>query len=137
MSLSTTRCTEQGNTSGASSGPGLSSARTIMQDRTLKSRASRYPIEAQVSVRSGTGEVFDALSVNISSSGILLNLSRPVHFDVGEELTLELDLPSDPGKPLSIWGYGKVVRVDEENFAVQLSAGSFFDVQGGLHAGDD
>jgi len=131
MSGSTTTLTERGNAWA------VPVPHPTMEERRLKPRAARYPIESHVSVRRASGESFIANSVNISSSGILLNLKQPFHFEIGEELTLELDLPAQSDKPLSIWGYGKVVRVDEEHFAVQLAAGSFFDVRGGPHAGSD
>ncbi len=101
-------------------------------------RAPRYGMEARVTIHKASGEIVSATSVNISSSGVLLKVS-PDGFKIGEEVTIELDLPNEPEKALAVWGVGRVVRVDSEGSAIQLDAGSFHNLQirGGRHAGDD
>lgn len=92
-------------------------------------RAPRYPIEARVTVRRSTGETVLATSVNVSSSGILLHVEEPSRFEVGEEVSVELDLPSDHDQPLPVWGIGRIVRLDVQRSAIQLDAGSFHDLE--------
>jgi len=88
-------------------------------------RATRYPVEARVKVRATSGRVFPATAVNISSSGMLLQMPQPFPLSLGEEVTVEVDLPGSSDKALSVWGLAKVVRLDDLHSAVQLSAGSF------------
>jgi hypothetical protein len=92
-------------------------------------RALRYPIEARVIVSKTDGETVLANCVNVSSSGILIEVEQPSRFQIGEEVTVELDLPNDADKALSVWGVGRVVRVDAQQSAIQLDAGSFHDLQ--------
>ena len=49
--------------------------------------------------------------------------ARPLR--LGDEVTVEVELPDDPDKALSVWGLAKVVRVDGPQSAIQLSAGNF------------
>jgi len=88
-------------------------------------RAPRYQIDAPVTIRRASGETVSATAVNISSSGMLLHVGEPFQFQIGEEVTVEVELPPDPEKPLSSWGLAKVVRLDGSRSAIQLSAGSF------------
>jgi len=88
-------------------------------------RAVRYPIEARVSVRTKSGQCFSATAVNISSSGMLLQLSEPFPLNLGEEVTVEVDLRNEGDKALATWGLGTVVRMDGLRSAVHLSAGYF------------
>jgi len=90
-----------------------------------KRRATRYPIEAPVAVRKRNGEVVRATSVNVSASGILLHVEHPARFHLGEEVSIQFDSEHDADKPLSTWGVGRVVRVDQVRSAVQLDAGTF------------
>jgi hypothetical protein len=92
-------------------------------------RAPRYPIEARVIVSKTDGETVLANCLNVSSSGILIEVEQPSRFQIGEEVTVELDLPNDADKALSVWGVGRVVRVDAQQSAIQLDAGSFHDLQ--------
>jgi c-di-GMP-binding flagellar brake protein YcgR len=88
-------------------------------------RAVRYPIEAQVTIHTKSGQALTAKAVNISSSGMLLQLSQPFPLDPGDEVTVEVDLPNEPDQALASWGLGTVVRLDGLNSAVHLSAGHF------------
>jgi hypothetical protein len=88
-------------------------------------RAERYPIKADVSVHTSGGETLTATAVDISSSGMLLKLVEPFPFQLGDEVSVDVDLPNDPEKAFSAWGLARVVRVDGTHSAVQLAAGSF------------
>lgn len=90
-----------------------------------KRRAPRYPIEALVNIRTESGHTLTATAVNICSSGMLLRLAQPFPLSLGEEVTVEVDLPDPFDKALSAWGVATVVRLDGLHSAVQLSAGSF------------
>jgi len=101
-----------------------------MEDQTQeRRRAQRYPIAARATVRRASGETVSATSVNVSSSGILLQVEEPGRFEIGEEVSVELDLPPDHDQPLSVWGVGKIVRLDAQQQAIQLDAGSFHNLK--------
>jgi len=85
-------------------------------------RASRYAIEAWATVQNAQGEIFSATVIDISSSGILLHVGEPAPLRLGDEVTVEVELPDDLDKALSVWGLAKVVRLDGLRSAIQLSA---------------
>jgi c-di-GMP-binding flagellar brake protein YcgR len=89
-----------------------------------KRREPRYPIEAEVIVHRN-GEDLTAHAVNISASGMLLTLEPPSSLRLDEEVSVDVELPDDPSKPLSSWGIGKVIREDRGSFAIQIFAGMF------------
>ena len=82
-------------------------------------------MEAWATVRNAAGEIFSASVIDISSSGMLLHVGQPAPVKLGEEVTVEVELPDDPDRALSIWGLAKVVRVDGPRSAIQLAAGNF------------
>ena len=88
-------------------------------------RAQRYPIEAKAIVRDGSGEAIEAISINISSNGVLLHVDRPSPLKLGEQVSVEIELPREPDKPLSVWAIGRVVRNDGARSAIELLAGNF------------
>ena len=88
-------------------------------------RARRYPIEAQVNVHTKSGRKFTATAVNISSSGMLLQVAQPFPLSLGEEVTVEVNLPDSSDQAWPVWGLAKVVRLDDLHSAVHLSAGGF------------
>lgn len=88
-------------------------------------REPRYPVEAKVIVHRDGGGSLAAMAANISSAGMLLRVERPSDFHQGEQVTVEVELPANPGPPFSAWGAATVVRVDGSMFAVHLEAGTF------------
>jgi hypothetical protein len=90
-------------------------------------RAERYQIDTKVTIRRESGEPVPALVSDISSSGLLVRLDGPCPFQVGEDLTVQVELPGQSGKALSRWGLAKVVRLDGDACAMHLSAGSFYE----------
>jgi len=97
-----------------------------MQDEHPERRKEpRYPIEANVMVHKNSGETIPATAVNISSAGMLLHVGQPSRFSVGEEVTVEVELPDNPGQPFSSWGVAKIVHIDGCRFGIQLDAGTF------------
>jgi hypothetical protein len=107
----------------------LSGTQTIAGEHPMenfeKRRDTRYPIEAKVIVHRSGGADIPALAVNISASGMLLKCDTPSTFNLDEELTVDVELPDDPTKPLSTWGVAKVVRANGCQFAVEIFAGMF------------
>jgi hypothetical protein len=88
-------------------------------------KETRYPIETNVAVRMSSGETIHATAVNISSSGMLLHVEQPDTFSVDQEVSVEVELPDDPGKPFSAWGVARIVRVEDCGFGIHLRAGTF------------
>lgn len=88
-------------------------------------KSPRYPIEARVILYRQQGEPISANAVDMSSSGMLVRVDRSMPFSVGDEVTVEVDLPPGFDEPLSRWGIGTVVRLDGEHSAIHLRAGSF------------
>lgn len=94
-------------------------------NRIEKRRAPRFPIPAPAIVRDASGKKARATVVNISSSGILVNLEEPLPFWPADEVMIEIDLPEDPEKPLPAWGVARVVRVEGSRIAVELTSAGF------------
>jgi c-di-GMP-binding flagellar brake protein YcgR len=92
-----------------------------------KRQAERYRMDTTVIIRRGDGEPIPAVVADISSSGMLVRMRGSCPFQVGEDLTVEVDLADYPDMPLSHWGLAKVVRLDGDRCAMQLTAGSFYD----------
>ena len=90
-------------------------------------RAERYQIDTTVIIRRGDGEPIPAVVADISSSGMLVRMRGSCPFQVGEDLTVDVELSGHSDKPLSHWGLAKVVRLDGDRCAMQLTAGSFYD----------
>lgn len=88
-------------------------------------KAPRYPIHTKVMLRSEHGEPIPGVADDISTSGMLVHMDQPAPFHLGEEVTVEVELPDDSDRAFSPWGIGRVVRVDGERSAIQLAAGSF------------
>lgn len=94
-------------------------------EHTERRREARYPIEATVIVHKSGGATIRATAVDVSSGGMLLHVEQPSDFSVDEVVTVELELPDDPGKPFAAWGVGRVVRTDGCRCGVELRAGVF------------
>jgi hypothetical protein len=90
-----------------------------------KRAAQRYPLEGKVTVLRQNGERFFASAVNISSSGMLLELPPCCPLEIGEEVTIDVQPPACPDEPFSTWGLATVVRRDDPHSAVHLAAGCF------------
>ena len=85
----------------------------------------RYPLEAQVIVRTHNGTAIHATAVDISSSGMRLRFSEPSPLRQGEEITVEVALPDYPDKSFSAWGVGRIAYVDDRGAGIQLLGGQF------------
>ena len=86
---------------------------------------ARYPIEAKVLVHKNNGETISAIAANISGGGMLLHVEQPSGLRIGDPVTVDVELPDDPGKPFAAWGLAKVMRFTGSYFGIQLSAGTF------------
>jgi hypothetical protein len=97
----------------------------MAHERPERRTALRYPVEAKVTVHKDGGGSIAAMASNISSAGMLLRVERPSDVREGERVTVEVELPADPGAPFSLWGAATVVRIDASMCAVHLGAGTF------------
>jgi hypothetical protein len=61
----------------------------------------RYPLDTQAILERNTGEQFNAATINVSGSGMLVQLDRAPGLSLGEELTCSVVLyqgkPPSPG----------------------------------------
>lgn len=95
-----------------------------------KRRAQRYSLEARVSILKGNGEILSATGINISSSGMSLKVGPVLALSVGEQVTVEVEIPGHHDQPWSAWGLATVLRVEDLQVAIQLTAGSFHPLPG-------
>jgi hypothetical protein len=94
-----------------------------------KRRAPRLHIPAPATVRKESGEKAAATVVNISSSGVLLELAEPLEIAPGDKVMVDIDLPDDPDRPLPAWGFAQVVRIEGMRLAVELFTAGFHPLQ--------
>ncbi len=87
--------------------------------------AIRYPMEAKVVVHKSQGERVTANARDISGAGMLLHLEQSAAFTLDEVVTVEIELPDHPDKPLSAWGIASVVRIVDNDVALHVCAGTF------------
>jgi hypothetical protein len=97
----------------------------VEYQETERRKETRYPVEARVTVHKRGGGTVSAIAANISSAGMLLHVEQPLDFCEGEAVTVEVELPDNPGAPFSAWGLATVARIDRSMFAVRLQAGTF------------
>ena len=76
-----------------------------------QSRARRYDVNWPVRVRTPTtGQWSTGTSVNLSISGVLVEVRRP--WRIGELLELELEFPSPGAERQTVGAIGQVTRTD-------------------------
>lgn len=93
-------------------------------------RETRFSVGSQAILRRREGgDTYSAMTLNISTGGLLLAVS-PNPFAVGDELLCEIALPDAPDQAFVSWGLGRVVRVDDSKGAIELKSG-VFDTDGG------
>ena len=85
----------------------------------------RYPVQAQVIVRTKDGAAVHATALDISSSGMRLRFAGLCPLARGEEITVEVELPEWPDKSFSAWGVGRIAYVDGNGAGIQLLGGQF------------
>lgn len=88
-------------------------------------REERFPLVAKVIVRTKSGDAIHATAVNISGSGMKLELEAPSTLAIDDEVTVEVELPGRPEKPFSVWGLGRIAYVDDAGAGIQLYGGQF------------
>lgn len=87
--------------------------------------APRYAGGARALIHRKRGGPVPATVVNISTSGMLLNLDQPTGFQLDETVTVEIQEPLNPEQAFSCWGIGIVVRLEPGRSAIHLRAGTF------------
>jgi len=85
-----------------------------------KRKETRYPVDTQAILERKTGEQLSAATLNISGSGMLVNLARAPDLRLGEELLCSVLLYQD--KPLQSWGLGTVRRVEGSLVAIEFKS---------------
>jgi hypothetical protein len=95
------------------------------QEAQDRRKETRYPIQAGAIIHTSGGTAIPATATNISSFGMLLRIDRPSTLSLDEQVTVEIELPDDPGKPFSSWGVARVAHIDGAYFGIQLSGGTF------------
>lgn len=99
--------------------------REMDQKALERRRELRYPLEANAILRKENGECLRAKAVDISSSGMQLELDQPALLEPEEVVTVELELAGQPDKPLSSWGVGRIAHLNSKRIGVELFAGRF------------
>lgn len=86
-------------------------------------RAPRHPIHAQSVLHPGSESApIAATTVDVSASGVLLDLGARPASHPGDQVTCELNLPTSADPELPCWGLGRVVRNQGARSAIQLDA---------------
>jgi Tfp pilus assembly protein PilZ len=89
-------------------------------------REPRFSIGAKVILRGRNGAgAYSALTRNISTGGLLLQLLEKTPFQIGQDVICEIELQNSSEHAFASWGVGRVVRIDPANAAIELSSGIF------------
>ncbi|HML17249.1 MAG TPA: PilZ domain-containing protein [Bryobacteraceae bacterium] len=79
----------------------------------------RHAIRATAILERKTGRKIVGSTVNISGSGVLLDLSNAGDLALGEEVGCSIQLYGD--KPPQAWGVGRIVRLDRSRVAIEFT----------------
>jgi hypothetical protein len=82
-------------------------------------RESRHPLRAAATVERRSGGRLFGSTINVSGSGVLLDLPQGGDLQPGEEVGCSIQLYA--GKPPQAWGVGKVVRVERSLVAIEFT----------------
>jgi hypothetical protein len=88
-------------------------------------KETRYPAQANVTVRTRDSGVIRAAAVDISSSGMRLQVRGDSSFEVDDEVTVEIELPPGDASSFSSWGLGRIAYIDNRGVGIQLFGGQF------------
>jgi len=89
-------------------------------------REPRFSIGAQAVLRKQSeSQGYCAVTLNISTGGLLLRLAESTPFKVGDHVECEIALRDDTDQAFASWGFGTVLRVDEVSAAIELKSGIF------------
>ena len=89
-------------------------------------RAPRHPLQAASILHPlNDSSGLPATTVNVSSSGVLLNHGTEISSHPGDDVACELQLPPSADPDLPCWGIGRIVRVEGSQSAVQFDAGLY------------
>ena len=89
-------------------------------DGSNQRREERHPLRTDAILQRKTGERILGSTINISGSGVLLDVAQAEELRLGEEVGCQIHLYD--GKPPQDWGVGKVVRVDNCRVAVEFTS---------------
>lgn len=82
-------------------------------------KETRHPLRSDAILERRTGTQIAGSTVNVSGSGVLLDLDHTAELALGEEVGCSIRLYD--GKPPQAWGVGKVVRVDNLRVAIEFT----------------
>ena len=89
-------------------------------------REPRYPVHAKATLElAASKEPVPANIGNLSAAGVFLTFPDPVRLAVGDEVSCVLKVRHGAGPPLPCWGLGRVVRVEGQSAAIELTAAGF------------
>ena len=88
-------------------------------------REPRFAIGAKATLQRDPGDQYPAVTLNISSGGLLLKIEDTNPFAIGDQVVCEIALPDVADGAFAEWGIGHVVRIDHANAAIELRAGVF------------
>lgn len=79
---------------------------------------ARHSLRTTAIVHRKTGTPLLGSTVNVSGSGVLLDLDQPADLILGEEVACSIQLYE--GRSPQSWGTGKIVRVDRSRVAIEF-----------------
>jgi len=82
-------------------------------------REPRHPLRAAAILERRAGLPIVVSTVNVSGSGVLVDVAGSCELALGEEVGCSIQLYD--GKPPQAWGVGKVVRVDDSRVAIEFT----------------
>src|SRR5579862_8620664 len=100
----------------------------MSEDPAERRREPRFSIGAPALLRQQEGRpAFPAITLNVSTGGVLLRLTGANPFRAGDDVLCEIALGDGGGQAFASWGIGRVARVDEASAAIELKSGIFAD----------
>ena len=84
-----------------------------------KRREERFALRVNAILCRPNGETKRGVTVNVSGSGVLMELAPGDQFEVGDEVDCSIELYE--GKPPQPWGIGKIVRRENSLVAIEFT----------------
>jgi hypothetical protein len=91
-------------------------------------REPRFSIQAGAVVGlRRDGQVVNAITINMSGCGVLLQFPAPVDLTVGDTVVCDFHLPDETGRLLPCWAEGIVIRLDGNRVAIDFRSAGWAD----------
>ncbi len=88
-------------------------------------REPRFSIQAGAVALRRDGHVANAITINMSGCGVLLELTGPLDLTVGDTVVCDFHLPDESGTLLPCWAEGTVIRLDGNRAAIDFRSGGW------------